>query len=184
MVRRRQPSNRRRRLRSVNFPRNRWEFWEIRRREGRHRPSPSPAPGRGSDCGMLAELPPKGLGCTSPRRGGGTSTPARRGAVPGTREDGVWAQEAARARAVEPPLLAGFFLRPLMGEGAGNCPRDAFPSSFLSEDVPLSSWAGKLRSLITQNANRGEGIELWDHNPQARKKYKCLFLEKRQSVQY
>lgn len=46
------PRNRyshRRRLRPVNFPRGRWEFWETRRSAKGAVAPPPPQPGRGSD---------------------------------------------------------------------------------------------------------------------------------------
>lgn len=74
MVRRGPPNNRyryrRRRLRPVNFPRGRWEFWETRRCAA------APPPlwlGRGSGCGAsvhseLTGCPTGPAACAAPQR--------------------------------------------------------------------------------------------------------------------
>lgn len=139
MVRRGPPSNRyryrrspRRRLRPVNFRRGRWEFWETRRLASAPPPLPHPwlqgaAPAAGRGPGLPANgsrsLP---QGAAAPSRFLGERQVPRTG----NRKDKAGQTERGSRRELtqwSPFFLLIFFPQDL--EGAGDAPRDAFPSS-------------------------------------------------------
>nr|XP_051678797.1 uncharacterized protein LOC127483828 [Oryctolagus cuniculus] len=170
MVRRRPPSNRysrrrRRRLRPVNFPRGRWEFWETRRSASRRR-RPSPrrrsgarlwSPGVGLRSPQLT-----GRSCCVPRRaGGGPHTCSARSGFPGPRGRGGSGQtehgRPSHGHASRCALLGSLHGR--RRRWRWRRPLVACLASLLSEGVPPGvSWAGGFKLLRARRENRVEGL--------------------------